>query len=364
VISDERPNPKMKGGPGATNRGTARCVGVPAVVLRVPAARVAFACVHRVVLPCVAAMLVANVALADAPRHVKGPCSECLASIPEGDSPAPLLILLHGDGEPAGSMFDAWEPAAAKRGIFVSALACPRSEGCTARSWWKWNGDPAWVKEQVVALAAMRAVDPGRLWIVGWSGGGTYLGWRTQDFERDFAALVIHGGGVRPAVSRCADAEASIYFLGGDRNPLHDLAEQLHAYYADTCPHADLTWTVLPGADHAGELRALGAYRPVLLDWLALRVRRPSASTGDASAEGGTPLTVPVVPEVASTPVAPPASIRPPEPSPSPSCRCASVVSRKGWTTPEIEAAAVLILALGVGLGRRHGGRRSTPSTR
>ena len=174
-------------------------------------------------------VVVPQTAMAQPAKHTSGPCTDCVASLPAGTDPAPLLVLLHGDGEAARSMFDLWEPAASKRGIVVFAPTCPRSEGCTAQSWWKWNGDPSWLERQVDALGALRSIDSARMWIAGWSGGGTYLGWNTQAIEHDYAALVIHGGGVRPASQACVAPRAAIYFLGGDRNPLHDLAERAHA---------------------------------------------------------------------------------------------------------------------------------------
>jgi len=253
-------------------------------------------------------------------------------------------------------MFDLWEPAASKRGIVVFAPTCPRAEGCTAQSWWKWNGDPSWLKTQVTAVCALRAIDPTRMWIAGWSGGGTYLGWNTQAFERDYAALVIHGGGVRPASQACATPQAGIYFLGGDKNPLHDLAERLHDYYATTCPHEDLSWTVLKGVDHEGERRALGNYREAILDWLSTR-RRPVATVD--LMDGGDPPPMPSA--VASSPPALPFQpVSSPAPVPSSSCRCTAA----GAATRSAVTPGLLALVLGAALRRRQGTRRSTPSTR
>ncbi|MGD0528444.1 MAG: prolyl oligopeptidase family serine peptidase, partial [Polyangiaceae bacterium] len=207
----------------------------------------------KAALAAIALLVVPLTAYADggATTRGKGPCVGCLSSLPAGTEPRPLLVLLHGDGETAAGMLDAWGPAAAARGIVVFAPTCPPSEGCTSQSWWKWNGEPSWLLRQIDALAETRAIDPARMWIAGWSGGGTYIGWNTQELERTFAALVIHGGGVQPRRSACSDPKAAIYFLGGDQNPLHSLTEPLHDYYV-RCRHDDMTWTVLKGVDHEG----------------------------------------------------------------------------------------------------------------
>jgi MYXO-CTERM domain-containing protein len=293
-------------------------------------------------------VVVPQTAMAQPAKHTSGPCTDCVASLPAGTDPAPLLVLLHGDGESARSMFDLWEPAASKRGIVVFAPTCPRSEGCTAQSWWKWDGDPSWLERQVDALGALRSIDSARMWIAGWSGGGTYLGWNTQAIEHDYAALVIHGGGVRPASQACVAPRAGIYFLGGDRNPLHDLAEQLHDYYASTCPHEDLSWTVLKGVDHVGERRALGTYREAILDWLSTR-RRPAAGPDmvDAGAPPPTPSTV-----ASSPPTLPFHPVSSPAPVPS-SCRCTAT----GAQAKSAAAPGLMALLLGAALRRRQGAR-------
>jgi poly(3-hydroxybutyrate) depolymerase len=207
-----------------------------------------------------------------------GPCAGCQSSLPAADDPRPLLVVLHGDGESAASIFAEWEPAAAARRIVVFAPSCPHA----SRSWWKWDGDPAWLLRQIDALAQTRAIDRERMWLAGWSGGGTYIGWNTQELERTFAALVIHGGGVRPKHAACSDPKASIYFLGGDANPLHDLAEELHDFYA-RCGH-EVAWTVVHGADHGGERRALLSRRDAILDWLATKQRIVAAPAAPVDA--------------------------------------------------------------------------------
>jgi poly(3-hydroxybutyrate) depolymerase len=206
------------------------------------------------------------------PARLTGqPCAGCLASLPASAEAAPLLVLLHGDFEPASRIYAKWRGWAEERGIAVLAPACPVSEGCKG-SWWRWNGEAAWLEHQIDALGQLHAIDRERLWVVGWSGGASYLGWRTQELERTFAAVVIHGGGMAPANDFCPRSKASVYFLVGDKNPLHALAVDLRAHY-EACGQ-DVQWSLLPGAAHDGEWDGLDASRgKSILDWLATKRR-------------------------------------------------------------------------------------------
>jgi poly(3-hydroxybutyrate) depolymerase len=67
--------------------------------------------------------------------------------------------------------------------------------------------------QQISALGALRPIDRQRIWIVGWSGGGSYIGYRTQELEQTFAAIVIRGGGMPPEVATCPAAKTPVYFL-------------------------------------------------------------------------------------------------------------------------------------------------------
>jgi poly(3-hydroxybutyrate) depolymerase len=213
------------------------------------------------------------------------PCAGCLMSLPAGQEPVPLLVLLHGDGQSASVLFAKWQRHAAARGIAVLALACPRSDGCGA-SWWRWNGPPSWIRDQIAALALVRAIDPTRLWLAGWSGGATYAGYHTQELEKTFAAFVVHGGGMRPDDPSCGTEPTSAYFVEGTLNPFHAHAVWLKEHY-EACS-ADVVWVVLKGADHDKEWAALDTPRAAaILDWLATKRH---AALRDAGSVGVDPL--------------------------------------------------------------------------
>ncbi len=209
-------------------------------------------------------------------RFADTPCAGCRAVLPppSGDptAPIPLLVVLHGDwGLGPGDMLASWERHALAKGVGVLALQCPRDQGCKG-SWWQWNGEPSWVTAQVDALAtsSKRAFDRDRLFLAGWSGGATYIGLRAQTLERTFAGLVYHGGGMAPFDSTC-HAQGSAFFLTGTGNPLHSHVVGLRRFH-EAC-NDDVTWKVLPGADHTAEWKALDAHGGAIVDWLLTKRR-------------------------------------------------------------------------------------------
>jgi poly(3-hydroxybutyrate) depolymerase len=199
------------------------------------------------------------------------PCTRCVLERPaKPDSAMPLLVVLHGDRERATSAVARWRSAAKLRGWAVLALQCPAEQGCKD-SWWKWNGEPSWIVEQVAAVARTAAIDPARVYLAGWSGGATYIGLHAPVWTATFAALVFHGGGHTPA-TECPAAALPAYFLVGDRNPLHALMKELRSWF-DGC-HEDIVWDLVRGGDHDKEERALDRKKAlVILDWLAAHPR-------------------------------------------------------------------------------------------
>ncbi|TKC95772.1 hypothetical protein [Polyangium fumosum] len=261
------------------------------------------------------AALAGGAAEANPRRRVGYPCPGCLFDPPpEGATKAPLLVVLHGDA-PGGKTplverdASPFVAAAAARGVSLFAPMCPKAEGCRVGSFWQWSeGDPpGWIEAQIDAIGREYAIDADRVWIAGWSGGASFLGWNWARLGARYAAVVFVGGGIPPRESACAPAPTPTcappaYFLVGDRNPLHHLARGLHERVA-ACTR-DVTWDLLPGKDHGGEWRALGAKGKAdsLLDWLSARPRACN--------------TEPAAPEPPPPPPPPPASPPPPPPPP------------------------------------------------
>ena len=244
-----------------------------------------------IALSCGSSSAYAQASAAQMPETIDAVCSGCRVAWPTAAEPAPLLVVLHGDGQSAAAVYARWRPWAEARGVAIFAPACPASAGCKG-SWWRWDGDPAWLRGAIDRLAEAHPIDRDRIWALGWSGGASYLGWRTQAFERTFAAIVFHGGGVPPADDACPATPASVLFLSGDRNPLHYLAVDLRRHY-EACGQA-VDWRLLHGADHEAEWAALDAHTGgAIFDWLATKRRALSAP---APAEAAPAAEAPVVP--------------------------------------------------------------------
>lgn len=245
-------------------------------------------------------------------RVVDAPCKGCVSSWSTGTDPAPLLVLLHGDwGNDASALQLAWEPLVAAQGITLLSLACPRDQGCQG-SFWKWNGPPTWIDAQIDALAQQRSIDRTRMWIAGWSGGATYIGFRAQELERRFSAFVIHGGGSPPASSTCSGNTVGAYFLVGSSNPYHGLQIGLRDYFV-ACKQ-ETEWNVLSGSDHDAEWKALAPRGPAIVRWLLGHSRGALAAPVDAGVEAPAIAAVDAAspaPSAASLASSPPSALPP-----------------------------------------------------
>lgn len=221
------------------------------------------------------------------------PCKGCLFfPPPAGATPAPLLVVLHGDA-PGGKRplvqrdSKPFVSAALERGIAVLAPMCPKEEGCLVGSFWQWTqGDPpAWIAKQIAEVRKDASIDVNRVWIAGWSGGASFLGYHYQRLGEHHAAVIFAGGGMPPVSNACASCSPPAYFLVGNKNPLHHLAKDLKTSVL-ACTK-DVTWDLLPGKDHGGEWRALEGPGKVgeLLDWLAKHPRNCPSTSAQPTAE-------------------------------------------------------------------------------
>jgi poly(3-hydroxybutyrate) depolymerase len=247
--------------------------------------------VARLLFGALAFAIIASFSTEKAAAAVTAPCADCVLLPANRPDPAPLVVLLHGDNESARARAAMWQKPLQARGIALLSLACPKDLGC-AGSFWRWDGDPRWLAEQVEAAAKQIPIDRSRVWLIGWSGGASYLGYRVREIPPIFAALVFHGGGMAPRpreepdeAASCASPPLPALFLVGDKNPLHALVLALRKSLS-RCAH-ELAWHLIPGAAHDGERAALADPKRVaaVLSWLEQhprdRARHEAASKSD-----------------------------------------------------------------------------------
>jgi hypothetical protein len=290
-----------------------------------------------------------------APTRKLFACPGCVVVGDEtAEAPRGLLVALHGDEGTPAKVLSAWQPAAAAHGVVLFAPQCPRAERCSG-SWWRWQGDPAWLLARTEEVTKEYGVDPARRWVTGWSGGATYLGMFGSRWFEAFAAISLGGGGAPPGTSACfpraGGSCAPVHYLMGDRNPLFSLAEATRSYF-EGCGHA-VTWDLQAGANHGGEWRAYSLGVEEILGWL---LAHPAGCS-----EPPPPESVPsasVAPPPGPSPASPSASAPPPSGASTPVPRCGCTVSAQGapsWLFLAIGALLLRLLRVSWSLSdRRH----------
>jgi hypothetical protein len=282
------------------------------------------------------------------------PCEGCVVVGERGGAPKPLLVVLHGDEGGPSRVASVWTSLAKTRGVVAFFPNCPRKEGCTTGSFWRWNGEPSWLLGQVSTLEAAYGVDPDRRYIAGWSGGTTYLTFRFASWFPTFAAVSLTGGGARGG-SGCfvgAGGECGrVLYRMGAKNPLFDLADRARAEI-EACGHA-VEWKVLPGLDHEGEWAAYVRDADGVLDWLLAREEGCAAAStvGAAPSATASAPTNPMTSATSATTIPTTTSGAPPA---APRCQCRLVGGES--KAPEWWGAALAAMVIGRWAGRRRQG--------
>jgi len=106
-------------------------------------------------------------------------------SFPEKNEPLPAVVLLHGAGDRAANMLDAWRHFAAKQKVVLLAPDLPRDP--------KFEDAAPQIFRCVVEDAKLLVrIDPARVYLFGNSMGG-YLAYDGAMFESEyFAAVAVH----------------------------------------------------------------------------------------------------------------------------------------------------------------------------
>jgi len=222
-------------------------------------------------------------------EHTDFACTGCYLFVPPGhdsSAPAPLVVAFHGDGGPTAPahILAALEVDAAEQGVLVFAPRVP--SGSSWRTWGRSSGyDPDWLTDRIRDVAAEHAVDPTRIYLVGQSGGSTFLGWYAPTHADWFAGVAYFAGGEGYCSSSsfargdyCGETtcpacpmRADLFFGSEDGVYPRSSVDRLDAYFHDECGEAG-AYEVLDGAGHsdvACEAQTRGLIASMLSSWLA-----------------------------------------------------------------------------------------------
>jgi poly(3-hydroxybutyrate) depolymerase len=142
---------------------------------------------------------------------------------PEVPTPAPLLVLLHGSGQPGDKLVRSWKDTADKQGII---LAAPESLDHVA---WNLPADgPDFLRDVVEEIKTKRAVDPRRVYLFGFSAGAHFALLMSVLESEYFAATAFYGGAMQPKNYMAMDQarrKIPIALYGGSEDDIVPLPE-------------------------------------------------------------------------------------------------------------------------------------------
>lgn len=108
--------------------------------------------------------------------------------IPDGTTPAPLVILFHGSGRNGLSMLDMWKDVAQQEDVILLA---PNAQG---RSWEKSDFTTTSLDRMLETTEEFRPIDRSRIYLFGHSNGGSFVTLLVNHFQGPWAAGATHGG--------------------------------------------------------------------------------------------------------------------------------------------------------------------------
>jgi poly(3-hydroxybutyrate) depolymerase len=139
---------------------------------------------------------------------------------PADNAPLPLVILPHGSGRNGNVMTDAWKGLASKENFIIAAPDAYKSD------WLLATDGPNFMHELVEQVKSKHAVDPGRIYLFGHSGGAEYALMLALLESEYFAAAAIHAGAMHKENSNLFDyakRKIPISIWVGDRDQFYSL---------------------------------------------------------------------------------------------------------------------------------------------
>ena len=199
------------------------------------------------------------------------PCKGCITIFPKNLAPEdkiPMLVLLHGDEGYPDKILKSWKKACKEQGIILFAPKCPKSEGCK-KSWWKWDGDPDWLLDEVDTIIEELPVDIKKLYLAGWSGGATYMTFHIDEFSQKFTALSFVAGGVHP--SECPSKNIPVHILVGEKDLMRKYVDPFYEFMENNCKSI-LYFEMMDNVSHLGTFKKLKKGKAKeIIEWLLSR---------------------------------------------------------------------------------------------
>jgi uncharacterized protein (TIGR03382 family) len=186
-------------------------------------------------------------------------------SVPPSYSPTqaiPLLFALHGDEGTPDYIYSVFYGLQKSSGAFI--LVAPKAP-FGGGSWYQATAQHVdFINTAIAQVLTKYNIDQDRIWITGWSGGATFLGYYAILRQDILAGVVYHmggggGGSYTPPAGSC---KLPARFVIGSADFLYDLAKT--QYTTLTNKGHETVWIELPGVAHKFEPSTL----PETWTWL------------------------------------------------------------------------------------------------
>ena len=109
------------------------------------------------------------------------------------ETPAPLIVMLHGSGRIGISLVEKWKDLAKKEGIIIAG-----PDSTNTRGWASPQDGPDYLRDLVEELKSKYAINPRRVYLFGHSAGAVFALDISLMESQYFAATAIHAGALPP----------------------------------------------------------------------------------------------------------------------------------------------------------------------